>query len=269
MRTYVFGDIQGCFDDLDRLLDMANYDASVDRLWFVGDLINRGPKNLETLNFIMSQRQVTVVLGNHDLHFLALASDHRAPHPSDTVSDLLTSSKRTEIVDWLRNQPLIHSDQESGTVMVHAGIPPMWNLDICLARAREVEAVLQSDDYTTFLKGMYGNEPEEWRDDLKGQGRLRIITNYFTRMRYVTMNGKLELTHKGSEVPAGFSPWFDLLQPAQAMPCILFGHWAALEGVTNNKSAIALDTGCVWGRNLTAFCIEDKQIFSTPGDPIK
>jgi|TARA_B100002003_G_C14156377_1_gene556836 bis(5'-nucleosyl)-tetraphosphatase (symmetrical) len=269
MRTYVFGDIQGCFDELERLLDMVNYDASADRLWFVGDLINRGPKNLESLDFIMSQKQVTVVLGNHDLHFLALASGHRAPHPSDTVTDLLASPRLPEIVDWIRSQPLIHADQESGTVMVHAGIPPMWNLDTCLARAREVETALQSEDYTAFLKGMYGNEPEEWRDNLAGQDRLRIITNYFTRMRYVTLNGKLELTHKGSEVPAGFSPWFDLMRPTQAFQRILFGHWAALEGLTNNESAIALDTGCVWGRNLTAFCIEDNQFFSTPANPVR
>ena len=154
MSTYVLGDIQGCFDELKRLLDIVDYDASEDRLWFVGDLVNRGAKNLETLDFIMSQEQAIVVLGNHDLHFLAIAAGGHDPSPKDTLSDLLASPRLPEIIDWLRRQPLIHHDHEFGVTMVHAGIPPMWDLNTSLERAKEVETVLQSEDYRSFLRDM-------------------------------------------------------------------------------------------------------------------
>ncbi|MCH7742666.1 MAG: symmetrical bis(5'-nucleosyl)-tetraphosphatase [Proteobacteria bacterium] len=264
MSTYVLGDIQGCFNELERLLNIVDYDASVDRLWFVGDLVNRGTKNLETLEFIMSQDQAVVVLGNHDLHFLGIAAGCHDPVAKDTVSDLLASPRLPEIIDWLRRQPLIHHDRESGMTMVHAGIPPMWDLSTSQERANEVESVLQSEDYRSFLQDMYGNQPDQWQDELVGADRLRIITNYFTRMRFCTASGKLELEHKGRERPAGFSPWFELLRPSGKEMRILFGHWAALGGMTNSDSAIALDTGCVWGRTLTAFRIEDRRFFSTP-----
>ncbi|MCH7744376.1 MAG: symmetrical bis(5'-nucleosyl)-tetraphosphatase, partial [Proteobacteria bacterium] len=152
MSTYVLGDIQGCFDELKCLLDIVNYDASVDRLWFVGDLVNRGTKNLETLDFIMSQEHAVTVLGNHDLHFLAIAAGCHDPAAKDTVSDLLASPRLPEIIDWLRRRPLIHHDRESGFTMVHAGIPPMWDLNTSQERAKEVETVLQSEDYRSFLR---------------------------------------------------------------------------------------------------------------------
>jgi bis(5'-nucleosyl)-tetraphosphatase (symmetrical) len=264
MATYVFGDIQGCFDELMRLLEIVDYDESTDHLWFVGDLINRGSKNLETLNFIMSQERVVTVLGNHDLHFIAIACGCHSPTRKDTVSDLLQSPRLSEIVNWLRRQPLIHYHDESGIILVHAGIPPMWDIHASLDRASEVENVLQSEDHPTFLRAMYGNVPDQWHDELSGSDRLRVITNYFTRIRFCTSTGRLELTHKGRESPPGFSPWFEFPRPGQKKTRILFGHWAALEGVTNCESAIALDTGCVWGRSLTAFRIDDNQFFSTP-----
>ena len=152
MSTYVLGDIQGCFDELKCLLDIVNYDASVDRLWFVGDLVNRGTKNLETLDFIMSQEHAVTVLGNHDLHFLAIAAGCHDPAAKDTVSDLLASPRLPEIIDWLRRRPLIHHDRESGFTMVHAGIQPMWDLNTSQERAKEVETVLQSEDYRSFLR---------------------------------------------------------------------------------------------------------------------
>ncbi len=264
MSTYVLGDIQGCFDELKRLLEMVDYDPSEDHLWFVGDLVNRGAKNMETLDFIMSQERAIVVLGNHDLHFLAIAAGGHDPRPKDTLSDLLASPRLPEIINWLRRRPLIHHDHESGITMVHAGIPPMWDLNTSLDRAKEVETVLQSEDYCSFLQDMYGNQPDQWQDNLVGIDRLRIITNYFTRMRFCTATGNLELTQKGKEAPAGFSPWFEFSRPDHETMRILFGHWAALGGITNSDHAIGLDTGCVWGRNLTALRIEDNQLFSTP-----
>ena len=266
MSTYIFGDIQGCFDEFQKLLDIVQYDASSDHLWFVGDLINRGPKNLQTLEFIMSQERVVTVLGNHDLHFLAIATGCHDLNPNDTVTDLLASPRLPEIIDWLRTRPLIHHDAELGFTMVHAGIPPIWDLQTSLEHAREVEAVLASED--SFFQDMYGNQPDQWQDSLTGPDRHRIITNYFTRMRFCTENGKLELTYKEKAGPAGFSPWFNFPRPDGQSLRILFGHWAALGGITGNESAIALDTGCVWGRNLTAFRIDDKQFFSIPSIPV-
>jgi bis(5'-nucleosyl)-tetraphosphatase (symmetrical) len=266
MSTYVFGDIQGCFDELQSLLALVAYDETRDRLWFVGDLINRGEKNLETLNFVMSQKQVITVLGNHDLHFLAVASGCHKPSSKDTFSDLLQSENLSEMIDWLRYQPLIHHDRDSGFTLVHAGIPPIWDLDTCIIRAREVEATLQGEHYRSFLREMYGDQPDYWNDDLIGMARLRMITNYFTRMRFCTTDGRLELTHKTLERPDGFSPWFNLPQKAGQKMHVLFGHWAALGGQTDNDSALALDTGCVWGRHLTAFRLEDGQYFRTPSE---
>jgi bis(5'-nucleosyl)-tetraphosphatase (symmetrical) len=267
MSTYVFGDIQGCFDELQSILAQVAYDEARDQLWFVGDLINRGEKNLETLNFVMSQKQAVTVLGNHDLHFLAVATGCHKPSSKDTFSDLLESENLPEIVDWLRHRPLIHHDRGSGFTMVHAGIPPIWDLDTCIIRATEVETMLQGKNFRAFLREMYGDQPYFWDDDLIGMARLRMITNYFTRMRFCTADGILELTHKTLERPEGFSPWFELPQQQEGQEMrILFGHWAALEGLTGTDSALALDTGCVWGRHLTAFRLEDGKYFRTPSE---
>ena len=262
MSTYIFGDIQGCYDELLALLEQVHFEPDVDRLWFAGDLINRGPKNLETMQFIMGLNDPIVVLGNHDLHFLAVAMGAQDVMPTDTIADILDSQQSSQIVDFIRAQKLAHHDPASGFTMVHAGIPPFWDLPTLLRRANEVESVLSGTAFERFLTDMYGNEPSKWKDELTGNTRLRVITNYLTRLRYCDTDGTLELKHKASKRPQGFEPWFNI-QRTTAMK-IVFGHWAALDGVTNQPNIVALDTGCVWGRKLTAMRLEDRQIFSTP-----
>lgn len=265
MSTYVIGDVQGCFDELQRLLDKIHFDPANDRLWFTGDLINRGPNNLDTIEFIMGLKDPVIVLGNHDLHFLAVARGCKAPTRDDTLEDLLSSDRLDEIVDWLRTLPLVHHDADRGYTMVHAGLPPMWDHQTCIERASELEAVLRSETYVDFLAAMYGSEPNMWDDQLQGMDRLRLICNYFTRLRYCSRDGELELSHKADTKPAGYEPWFELPRPMHKDTTILFGHWAALGGVTDRSDVIGLDTGCVWGGSLTAMRLEDHCLFSTPG----
>ncbi|MEX2488879.1 MAG: symmetrical bis(5'-nucleosyl)-tetraphosphatase [Pseudomonadales bacterium] len=265
MSTYVFGDLQGCFDQFQQLLEKIHFDPSNDRLWFVGDLINRGPDNLEILEFVMALNDPVIVLGNHELHFLAVANQCKRPTRSDTLQDLLSSDRLDAIVNWMRQLPLVYHDEDSGHLMVHAGLPPMWHYRTCLERASELETVLRGDAYVEFLAEMYGSEPSQWRDDLHGMDRLRIICNYFTRLRYCTHDGKLELTHKADTKPEGYEPWFEFPRPGQEDIKILFGHWAALEGITNRSDVFGLDTGCIWGGPLTAMRLEDHRFFSTPG----
>jgi bis(5'-nucleosyl)-tetraphosphatase (symmetrical) len=256
MSTYVIGDVQGCYDELQTLLASLAFDPQRDAVWFVGDLINRGPKNLETIRFIRGLPNTRIVLGNHDLHFLAVATGVQKASRSDTLEDLLAAPDIDDIIRWLRHLPLLHHDPAHNCIMVHAGLPPMWNIETCLARALEVQQALQGPNYIDFLTGMYGNQPDVWADELKGIARLRVITNYFTRLRYCTAEGRLELMHKTDTAPAGYAPWFTFPRPAPSLP-IVFGHWAALDGITHVDTAIALDTGCVWGRSLTAMRLED------------
>lgn len=260
MSTYVIGDIQGCFSELTLLLEEIQYESVRDHLWFVGDLINRGPENAKVLDLVMSLANVTCVLGNHDLHFLAIACGQQTQKRSDTLDDLLDSDKRQEYVEFLRHLPLLHWDRKDNLVMVHAGLPPQLSIETCIALAGEVEAKLRSTHYETFLAAMYGNEPDSWQEDLTGMDRLRIITNYFTRLRYCTADGRLELTHKAEIQPDGYSPWFSFGRSDQQR--VLFGHWAALEGDIDSEFAVALDTGCVWGRKLTALRLDDGRFFS-------
>lgn len=260
MSTYAVGDIQGCFDEFQALLKKCRFNPHKDKLWLVGDLINRGKKNIQTLDYLIELGDsVKLVLGNHDLHFLAMAKGNGKPSRSDTIQDLLEHQNCDLYVHWLRQHPLVYTDQTLDYVMVHAGLPPIWSISTCLERAREVETILSGDSYESFLSVMYGDEPSEWDDQLKGMDRIRLITNYFTRMRYCTRNARLELNHKTTDQPTGFSPWFTFRRPEQTQ--ILFGHWAALDGVTNNENTHALDTGCVWGRRLTAMRLEDRKIF--------
>lgn len=266
MATYAIGDIQGCLPQLVELLEQINYQAENDRLWFAGDLINRGPASLETLRFIKSLGDsAKVVLGNHDLHLLAVAHGHGDLKRKDTLAEILMASDRDELMNWLRNQPLCHYDSQLNTVMTHAGIPPCWDLDKTLSLATEVEEKLKSDTVDDFFAAMYGNTPRKWSDDLTGMDRLRAITNYLTRMRFCDENSKLDLKSKeGINTAAkGYAPWFHY--PAQLPEnChIVFGHWAAIEGITHQDKIHALDTGCVWGGSLTALRLEDRQRFST------
>ncbi len=262
MSTYVVGDIQGCYEEFRRLLDVVQYDDSTDELWLVGDLVNRGPNNTGVLDLIMSLTRCRVVLGNHDLHFLAVALGHQKQHRSDTMDDLISSSRLPDYISFLRQQPLLARDIERNLVMVHAGLPPQLHIDTCEQLAAEVERTLVSNEFEDFLVAMYGNEPAAWQDDLTGLTRLRVITNFLTRLRYCTADGTMELTHKAEVQPKGYAPWFSFERPDDVH--ILFGHWAAIEGKSTADFATALDTGCVWGRSMTALRLEDRQYFSIP-----
>ena len=267
MSVYAIGDVQGCFDSLMRLLDVIDFDERRDRLWFVGDLVNRGPQSLATLRFVkkLGDRAVTV-LGNHDLHLLALATGVRALKSSDTVQDVLKAPDREALLDWLRRRPLMHVDVSTGFAMAHAGIPHIWSLEFALARAREVEAALARDDFASLFGGMYGNNPACWNDELVGIERLRTIVNYLTRMRLLDAVGELELTFDGpvAAIPAGsgFAAWFEFYRNAPPRLPLVFGHWAALNGECDVERLYALDTGCVWGNRLTALRLGDRERFS-------
>ncbi|WP_020681698.1 symmetrical bis(5'-nucleosyl)-tetraphosphatase [Marinobacterium rhizophilum] len=263
MATYAIGDIQGCFDQLMRLLERIGFGDS-DQLWLAGDLVNRGPRSLETLRFVRSLgSRARVVLGNHDLHLLAIHYGVTQPRRSDTLGPILEADDRDELMHWLLQQPLLVHDAELDYVMVHAGIPPDWSLKQASQRAREVETVLQGPEAESFFQHMYGNKPDCWSKDLKGWDRLRVITNYLTRMRFCDSKGRLDFAAKGGldTQPAGFMPWYSHPRKA-AEQRIIFGHWAALEGGLRNPQLFSLDTGCVWGNSLTAMRLEDQRYYS-------
>lgn len=263
MATYAIGDIQGCYDSLMALLDKIDYDDNRDTLWFAGDLVNRGPKSLKTLRFIKGLGDKAIsVLGNHDLHLLALYFNENNPRKSDTLEATLNANDSEELMHWLRCLPLVHHDESLNALMVHAGIPPNWSAKKALKRSLEVEEFIQSPDFREFFEVMYGNSPDQWNKSLAGMDRLRAIVNYFTRMRFCTQQGQLDLlTKEGlNKKPAGFSPWFELERKA-ADTRIFFGHWAALEGKTDTRNVFALDTGCVWGGKLSAMRLEDETWF--------
>jgi len=258
MATYAIGDVQGCFDELLALLNKIEFDQAQDRLWFAGDLVNRGSKSLEVLRFVKGLGDSAVtVLGNHDLHLLAVIQERRSPHAKDRMEAILNAPDRDELCDWLRQQPLMHRDDELGYVMLHAGLPPQWSLDEAVQRAAEVEAVLQSDDSAAFINNMYGNEPAQWSEQLSGWQRLRFITNCFTRLRFCDEQGRLELNEKGApgSQPEGCQPWFDLRSHQHDGHQILFGHWSTL-GMRLPGNVHALDTGCVWGGSLSTLRID-------------
>lgn len=261
MSTYVVGDIQGCYNEFVELLEAVHFDASNDTLWLVGDMINRGPNNIATLDLIMSLPNIVAVLGNHDLHFLAIALGKQRQMHSDTISDLLSSPRLTDYIEFLRHLPIIHYDQSRDIVMTHAGLPPQLDVSTCCRLAEEVAITLRSDNYPAYFSDMYGNQPDTWSESHSGMNRLRYITNCLTRIRFCNAAGKLELTHKTNVAPPGFAPWFTFPRPDRAH--IVFGHWAALEGKADCKFATPLDTGCVWGRELTALRLEDHALFHT------
>ncbi|MFT2110717.1 symmetrical bis(5'-nucleosyl)-tetraphosphatase [Marinomonas sp. 2405UD68-3] len=267
MATYAIGDLQGCLTPLLKLLDIIQYNPDQDQLWFAGDLINRGPESLATLRFIYSLRdKVKVVLGNHDLHLLALSRGFGRLKRSDTLKEILNAPDRDQLLDWLQSQPLCHFDKELNTVMVHAGIPPCWNLEQALQHSKEVESTLKSDHADDFFSIMYGNKSHKWDDSLTGMERLRVIVNYLTRMRFCTDSGRLDLKSKEgpSTALANYAPWFSYPSKLPQDCQVVFGHWAALEGKVNYPNIHALDTGCVWGGSLTAIRLDDRLLFSTP-----
>jgi bis(5'-nucleosyl)-tetraphosphatase (symmetrical) len=260
MTVYAVGDLQGCLDPLKCLLERVAFDPARDKLWLVGDLVNRGPQSLETLRFLFAMREAVVcVLGNHDLHLLAAANNIERLKKGDTLREILEAPDRDELLDWLRQQKLLHYDAERDIVMVHAGIPPQWSLKKALRCAEEVEEALRDDArLLPFLDGMYGNEPNRWDSDLKGVTRLRVITNYFTRMRFCKADGTLDLkTKEGMDsAPPGYAPWFSYKQRKTRGQKIIFGHWAALEGRCDEPGITALDTGCVWGGAMTLLNVD-------------
>lgn len=260
MATYAVGDLQGCLKPLQCLLQRVAFDPQRDHLWLVGDLINRGPESLETLRYLYRIRQsVTCVLGNHDLHLLAVSRNIERLKRGDTLQEILDAPDREDLLDWLRRQKLLHYDEKRAIALVHAGIPPQWTIAKALKRAAEVEQALRDDAlFPMFLDGMYGNEPARWDKDLKGVVRLRVITNYFTRMRFCKADGTLDLKSKegAGSAPVGYAPWFAHKQRKTRGQKIIFGHWAALEGRCNEPGLFALDTGCVWGGAMTLLNVD-------------
>lgn len=266
MAIYAVGDVQGCWRELDALIKKINLQNS-DELWLAGDLINRGPDSLQVLRQVRQMGdQCRVVLGNHDLHFLAIVFGGKSPNAKDTFNELLAAEDVEELAHWLRGQKLLHRGY--GHVMAHAGIPPQWSVEQAQVFAREVETVIGQNDveaeqaeisYRDFFSAMYGNRPALWDDSLNGMDRLRAIVNYLTRMRLLEPSGALDFAHKGSveEMPAGLLPWFAESHPRRSTHKVLFGHWASLNGETNVADCIALDTGVVWGRQLTAYCLDN------------
>ena len=266
MKTYVIGDLQGCAHEAQVLLNRIADDApGAARIVFVGDLVNRGPESLAALRKVErlsreSAGRVDAVLGNHDLHLLAVACGAQAVAKSDTLAEILAAPDRDELIDWLRHRPL--ALMERGHLLVHAGVLPQWSAEQALALAGEVEAVLRGPGWIDFLGQMYGNDPNRWDDDLAGIARLRCIVNAFTRMRLCTPDGAMDFKHKESAgAPPGSAllPWFDLPGRRSTGTPVVFGHWSAL-GLLLRPDLVGLDSGCVWGGKLTALCLDDRSL---------
>lgn len=266
MATYAIGDVQGCYDELRRLLDHIAFDPNTDTLWFTGDLVNRGPASLATLRFVrgLGERAVTV-LGNHDLHLLAISErvdDHEGD--GDSLRDVLGAADRDELLHWLRHRPLLHHDPALNFTLIHAGLPPQWDLAMAHSCAQEVRSVLQGSSYRDFLVHMYGNQPECWSAELEGWERWRFITNCFTRLRFCSADGRLLLDAKGppGSQPPPYMPWFEVPTRASKGLRIVFGHWSRL-GLRLGGGVYGLDTGCLWGGALTALRLDgEPQPFS-------
>lgn len=264
MATYAIGDIQGCFGAFSRLLEHIGFDASVDRLWLVGDLVNRGPRSLETLRFVKTLGDSAItVLGNHDLSLLMVSEGFGKRGKGDTFDDVLHAPDRDELLSWLRQQRMCHV--ENGYCMVHAGLLPQWTVEQAQALAGEVEAALRAPDWHEFMANMWGSEPAAWRDDLDGWPRLRVIVNAMTRMRFCTPDGVMDFHAKGEaeRAPPGCVPWFEASGRRSADTTLVTGHWSAL-GLKVLPNLLALDSGCLWGGPLTAVRLEDRAVFQVP-----
>lgn len=264
MATYAIGDLQGCFDTLQSLLQRISFDRERDRLWFVGDLVNRGQKSLECLRFVSSLGdRATVVLGNHDLHLLAFAEGFGRAGRHDTLRSILDAPDRDDLLAWVRRQKLLHV--EGDFVLVHAGLLPQWDITLAAELAGEASRLLRGADYRELLREMYSNMPDKWRADLSGMDRLRITINAMTRMRVLTADDRLDLTFAGelANRPADTTPWFERRHESFAGKTIIAGHWSAL-GLYKAPGFFALDSGCVWGRALTALRLDDSVVFQAP-----
>ena len=262
MSTYAIGDVQGCFDELVLLLDKINFDARRDRLWFTGDLVNRGPKSVETLRLIRSFGAAALsVLGNHDLFMLGVARGAGRAHKGDTFYEVLAAPDAASLLDWLQHQPLAHRESIDGVdwLMVHAGVLPGWDVAQTMALARELEHAVRNDpDYFTHMRG---NVPAAWSETLRGYERLRVIVNALSRLRFCTPDGVMDFTTKTEVAPAGHLAWYEVAKRRTRKTDLVFGHWAA-RGLTLDVHLAGIDTGCVWGRQLTALRLEDRALFS-------
>ena len=275
MSTYALGDLQGCAQSLDALLDRIAFDARADRLWLVGDLVNRGPDSLAALRRVRALGDAaTVVLGNHDLHLLAVAANVRKRGRNDTLDEVLAAPDATALLDWLRHRPLAHraTVQDRDILMVHAGVLPMWSVDDTMRHAAELEAALRADTWRDTLAHLFGNQPDRWDDTLTADERLRAIVNALTRLRFCCDDGRIDFESKDAPggsmdafppSPAGFRPWFDIAGRKTREVLVVFGHWSTL-GVLVRDDVIALDSGCVWGGALTAIRLEDRALFQVP-----
>ena len=266
--TYAIGDVQGCFDDLLRLLEKVDFDPDRDRLWFTGDLVNRGPNSLELLRFVRGLGGSAIsVLGNHDLHLLAAAAGAVKIRKKDTIAEILDAPDCEELLFWLRHQPVLHHSEALGFTMIHAGLPPQWGLAQAAACARELETLLQNFHYEDLFPHLQGNKPLCWRNDLEGWERIRYIANCFTQLRWCDCDGRIDLTGKHQSGTSGkrrSRPWFEIPGRASEPLSIVFGHWARLDiepPVGGQAGVYPLDTGCANGGRFTAFRLEDRQYF--------
>jgi bis(5'-nucleosyl)-tetraphosphatase (symmetrical) len=256
--------VQGCYGPLRRLLDSLSFDPARDRLWFVGDLVNRGPDSVACLRFVRDLGPAAItVLGNHDLHLLCVAHGVEKRRKRDTLDAVLAAADRDELLHWLRHRPLLHA--ESGFALVHAGLLAPWSVARALSLAAEVAARLRGDDFMSLLQRLYGDEPDRWDDALAGIDRLRVIVNAMTRLRVCDADGRMVLRFKGEpgEASDGWTPWFDVPGRRSADHTIICGHWSAL-GLRLRPGLLSLDSGCVWGRSLTAVRLEDRHPFEVP-----
>jgi bis(5'-nucleosyl)-tetraphosphatase (symmetrical) len=260
MATYAIGDVQGCFDELRELLRKVGFGKD-DRAWFVGDLVNRGPKSLEVLRFVrdLGARAVTV-LGNHDLHLVAQYEGVEKLKERDTFQDVLDAPDARELVAWLRAQPMVHV--EGGYAMVHAGLLPQWSIAKASALGEEVSAALLAADYREFLRNMYGNKPDRWSDALEGWDRLRVLVNAMTRMRYCDRKGRIDLKTAGTEPARGYLRWYETRR-REPGATLIFGHWSQL-GLVVAPGIAGLDSGCIWGGRLSALRLDDRTLFQLP-----
>jgi bis(5'-nucleosyl)-tetraphosphatase (symmetrical) len=264
MATYAIGDVQGCYDALIELLDKVGFNATRDRLWLVGDLVNRGPQSLEVLRYVKGLgAAATVVLGNHDLHLIMRADGHGRASKEDTLDAVLAAPDCGELMSWLRGRLMFHHEGEYA--MVHAGLLPQWPVSRAAELGAEVQAALLATNYIDFLAHMWGSEPAAWNENLLGWDRLRVIVNAMTRMRFCTAEGAMEFRAKGppGNAPSGFMPWFAAPARASSTHTVICGHWSAL-GFHQEKKLLALDSGCLWGGSLTAVRLEDRRVFQLP-----